>query len=550
MFYIMPAWENEVSELNRDLLKNLTNVFVGGKKSVKLAVLNFLPNLRYLLHVNGLTNYEYWNIWDAILGIERVDGMPLGPEALDLPQGVRLINAMTSMDAYEGSKLYARIIRSSEGYLSEVQFMNPQNRHTDVYDDRGFKVCTNYYENEEVVRQEWFNECNQLIVRYEPKAKVAVQILGNYSNFEKRQYKTLNELLMEFVNSFFEEHFDPTQDRLIASTNLKIRPLMVEIQKRLPVTYLLDHLGPMDTTTVETLQPQIQGAFKFVVPNYVIFQQIKSSVAEPAQKVLKLGYPYGTENRLGNSNEESKMFIYWHIDESTNDTTCSQFAEKLIDYSLEHENVGLQVAALNDRQANLVFNYLCQALKNKYTFLDLEQDQDLIWKIVFGREVTDAIGKLLMQLKFRLGMDLKHASETNPQKLADSARFKKINWKKVMEDITETIIRVNSRDNEIYRNLARSRVLVDVGSPYNTRMQFNAISAGIPQIVNVDSPFIINRKNGWIINEKQSLSQGLDFYLQELDNWNKSLVATTKYMEQLTLKRQADWWERRTKYEK
>jgi accessory secretory protein Asp1 len=516
MFYIMPAWENEVSELNRDLLKNLTNVFVGGKKSVKLAVLNFLPNLRYLLHVNGLTNYEYWNIWDAILGIERVDGMPLGPEALDLPQGVRLINAMTSMDAYEGSKLYARIIRSSEGYLSEVQFMNPQNRHTDVYDDRGFKVCTNYYENEEVVRQEWFNECNQLIVRYEPKAKVAVQILGNYSNFEKRQYKTLNELLMEFVNSFFEEHFDPTQDRLIASTNLKIRPLMVEIQKRLPVTYLLDHLGPMDTTTVETLQPQIQGAFKFVVPNYVIFQQIKSSVAEPAQKVLKLGYPYGTENRLGNSNEESKMFIYWHIDESTNDATCSQFAEKLIDYSLEHENVGLQVAALNDRQANLVFNYLCQALKNKYTFLDLEQDQDLIWKIVFGREDTDAIGKLLMQLKFRLGMNLKHNPETNPQKLADSARFKKINWKKVMEDITETIIRVNSRDNEIYRNLARSRVLVDVGSPYNTRMQFNAISAGIPQIVNVDSPFIINRKNGWIINEKQSLSQGLDFYLQEL----------------------------------
>lgn len=546
----MPAWENEVSELNRDLLKNLTNVFVGGKKSVKLAVLNFLPNLRYLLHVNGLTNYEYWNIWDAILGIERVDGMPLGPEALDLPQGVRLINAMTSMDAYEGSKLYARIIRSSEGYLSEVQFMNPQNRHTDVYDDRGFKVCTNYYENEEVVRQEWFNECNQLIVRYEPKAKVAVQILGNYSNFEKRQHKTLNELLMEFVNSFFEEHFDPTQDRLIASTNLKIRPLMVEIQKRLPVTYLLDHLGPMDTTTVETLQPQIQGAFKFVVPNYVIFQQIKSSVAEPAQKALKLGYPYGTENRLGNSNEESKMFIYWHIDESTNDTTYSQFAEKLIDYSLEHENVGLQVAALNDRQANLVFNYLCQALKNKYTFLDLEQDQDLIWKIVFGREDTDAIGKLLMQLKFRLGMNLKHDPETNPQKLADSARFKKINWKKVMEDITETIIRVNSRDNEIYRNLARSRVLVDVGSPYNTRMQFNAISAGIPQIVNVDSPFIINRKNGWIINEKQSLSQGLDFYLQELGNWNKSLVATTKYMEQLTLKRQADWWERRTKYEK
>ena len=59
MFYIVPAWDNEVKELNRDPLKNLTNLLISGKKDVKITVLNFLPNLRYLLHINGLTNYKY-----------------------------------------------------------------------------------------------------------------------------------------------------------------------------------------------------------------------------------------------------------------------------------------------------------------------------------------------------------------------------------------------------------------------------------------------------------------------------------------------------------
>lgn len=553
MFYIVPAWDNEVKELNRDPLKNLTNLLISGKKDVKITVLNFLPNLRYLLHINGLTNYKYWNIWDEILGIKRVDGIPLGPEALDLPPNIRLINSTYSMDAYDGAKLYARIIRTDEGYISEVRFMESNNQHTDIYDDRGFKVCTNYYENGVMVRREWFNEYNQVIVRYEPNAEIAVQILGNYSNFKKRQYKTLDELLIEFITSFFEEQFNKNEDALIASTNPKIRSLMLETQKQLPVTYLLDHQGPIDQATIKELVPQIEGSLRFVVPNYAIFEQFKVNINEQMQSLLELGYPYGAENRLGNSNEESKLVIYWHVDEATDNATCEQFSKVMFDYHLEHENVAIQVAVLNRNQANIVFSQLCQLLKNKYYFLDFEKDRELVSDVVFGKNANSAMKKLIMQLKFRLltiSNKTNENSKTNPEEIEKDPLVKATNWENVIEDIVGATIYINPRNYEIHQALTKSRIMVDLGKPYNTRMEFNAISAGIPQIVNVDSPFIINKENGWIISDQQSLIQGLDYYLQELGNWNISLVATTKYMEQLTLERQADWWERRTKYEK
>lgn len=43
MFYIAPAWTNNIEELNRDLLKNVMSLLVDGDKPVKLLVLNFYP---------------------------------------------------------------------------------------------------------------------------------------------------------------------------------------------------------------------------------------------------------------------------------------------------------------------------------------------------------------------------------------------------------------------------------------------------------------------------------------------------------------------------
>ena len=124
MFYIAPAWTNNIEELNRDPLKNVMSLLVDGDKTVKLLVLNFLPNLRYLLHVNGLTNLPFWNLWDAILNIERTDGMPLGPESLEWPADIRTAQGTRSVVGYRGNKLAARVIGNEQGFIQAVEYLS------------------------------------------------------------------------------------------------------------------------------------------------------------------------------------------------------------------------------------------------------------------------------------------------------------------------------------------------------------------------------------------------------------------------------------------
>ncbi|MEE6725947.1 accessory Sec system protein Asp1, partial [Pediococcus acidilactici] len=71
---------------------------------------------------------------------------------------------------------------------------------------------------------------------------------------------------LEFVNKKFTNEFDSQKDGLIASSGEKIRPLMLKIQKQMPVTYLLDHQGTVDSTDIKKLTPQIRGQLALWFP--------------------------------------------------------------------------------------------------------------------------------------------------------------------------------------------------------------------------------------------------------------------------------------------
>ncbi|MEE6727152.1 accessory Sec system glycosyltransferase Asp1 [Pediococcus acidilactici] len=271
MFYIAPAWTNDIKELNHDPLKNLISLLDSGDKPVKLLVLNFLPNLRYLLHVNGLTNLPFWNLWDAILGIERTDGIPLGPESVEIPDDVRIVQGPWAMLGYQGNELAVTLVGNDQGFVQTVENFEGGKHFFDIYDDRGFKASTKYMEEDRIIRQDWFDEVGQCVLRYELDSKVPVRILSNYDNFNHTEYASLDDVYLEFVNKKFTNEFDSQKDGLIASSGEKIRPLMLKIQKQMPVTYLLDHQGTVDSTDIKKLTPQIRGqlALWFLIMHFL-----------------------------------------------------------------------------------------------------------------------------------------------------------------------------------------------------------------------------------------------------------------------------------------
>ena len=545
--------ENDIKELNHDPLKNLISLLNSGDKPVKLLVLNFLPNLRYLLHVNGLTNLPFWNLWDAILGIERTDGMPLGPESLEIPDDVRIVQGPWAMLGYRGNELAATLIGNSQGFVQTVENIESGKHFFDIYDDRGFKASTKYMDEDRLVRQDWFDEVGQCVLRYEPDAKVPVRILSNYDNFNHTEYASLDDVYLEFVNKKFANEFDPQADGLIASSGEMIRPLMLKIQRQMPVTYVLDHQGTVDSTDIKKLTPQIRGAASFVVPNYAIFEQFQLEVDERSQSHLELGYPYGADMRLGNSNEERQLIVYWNIGDANDDSNITNACNEFMDYYLKYENTGLIIATLDEDKARIVSSKILDKIIGQYDFLTEAEERENLDKILRNPNNATEVQNLVNQVRFRLWQEwqIEHPIKNGEMTVTvgEEAPSEKIDWERFATDIANVLIRVEPQDYQIFDDLSRARILVDMGEPYDARMQFNAISAGSPQINNVESPFVIDQENGWIVKEGHSLTQGLDFYLKKLGNWNVALVNTAKYMEQLEFRRQSDWWERRIHYE-
>ena len=553
MFYIAPAWTNEIKELNHDPLKNLVSLLDDGGKPVKLVVLNFVPNLRYILHVNGLTNLPFWNLWDAILGIERTDGMPLGPESFEWPDDIRMVRGLQSMLGYRGNELVVETTKNQQGFIQTARFFGSEGNRFDIFDDRGFKASTKYMAGDRVIKQDWFNEVGQRILRYEPGNEVPVKILSNFKHFKHSEYDSLDDLFLEFINKKFTDEFDEKKDNLIASSSERIRSLMVKIQKQVPVAYLLDHQGKISSEDIQKLVPQIEGSTNLVIPNYALFEQIQLKVSESNQSHLDLGYPYGADMRLGNSNEERQLIIYWNIGDANNDQNVVETSDELMDYYLEHKNIGLIVSTLKDSDADIVCSQILKRIFAHYDFLDENEDRGSLSEILFkpnnGKEIQELLFKIWgrMQKEWELKHPVKDGKVT--VKKGDKPESEKIDWDCFKLVVSSILIRTKPRDYQIFDDLARTRIMVDMGDPYDARMQFNAISTGIPQINKVESPFVINRENGWIVTKEQSLSQGLDFYLEKLGNWNVALVNTAKYMEQLEFRRQSDWWERRMHYD-
>lgn len=403
-----------------------------------------------------------------------------------------------------------------------------------------------------VVQQDWFNEVGQCVLRYKPDEKTSVQILSNYDNFNHTEYASLDDVYLEFVNKKFANEFNSQTDGLIVSSSKKIRPLMIKIQKQMPVTYLFDHQGKVNSKDIQELVPQIRGTNSFVVPNYALFEQFQLETDERSQGHLELGYPYGAHMRLGNSNEERQLIIYWNIGDANEDASVVNVCDELMDYYLNSENIGLIISTLEEKKANIVAAKITRRILKQFDFL-IEEDGDALNKILRKSNNVKEVQSLINQIKIRLWKrwEIEHpvVNEKIVATIDDAPQSETIDWEKFTLTISSIAIREEPRDYQIFDDLARARILVDMGEPYDARMQFNAISAGIPQINKIESPFVIDRANGWIVKEGHSLTQGLEFYLGKLGNWNVALVNTAKYMEQLEFRRQADWWERRMHYE-
>lgn len=514
----------------------MVNIFQIGAKPFKVLITNFISNLHYLLNENQLTNIEYWSVWDSILGIQQNTGIPLGIDDLNLPNDVELVYSKYAVSVYHNQQYFAEIRPNPTGFVEEVKFFNENGtvRQIDTYDDRGFEIRSQTYTPEnKISTTKWYNEAGKTVVQYDADELEPVSILAEQQRFNKQKYASVAELTTEFLERLLKKDFKKRQDAIVANPVVNLN----SIQKEFPVSYMMDNQRRITPELIEEFENKIRNARAFYVDNpysvHKIHQEIKAGLAAK----IKLGYPYGTRLKLGNSNEEPNSIVYWNIGKDTLLDDINRFGPVIEEYLFSNSEVSLIVRTNEDYQKQKIAERLTRRIVKKFSFLS-DDDFSLIEQILTSsKEREKMIGKLVSQIRDRFSVSIDGDSTFN------ASDDQLINWDELLRVLSQFEVKNRPIETVIQKDLNRIRVLIDIGTPYDTLMQFNAISFGVPQITVLESPLIKNRNNGWIVQKNQTLTDGLDYFLKKLADWNRSLVATVGYINQYAEANQADWWE-------
>ena len=68
------------------------------------------------------------------------------------------------------------------------------------------------------------------------------------------------------------------------------------------------------------------------------------------------------------------------------------------------------------------------------------------------------------------------------------------------------------------------RIILDMRKSAELYLRIMGISVGIPQIVARENQFVEDGKNGKVLKDMADIGQTLDYYLQNMTNWNKAMV--------------------------
>ncbi|HAT55286.1 MAG TPA: accessory Sec system protein Asp1 [Lactobacillus sp.] len=548
MLYLVPSWNTQIEEFTADPIISLYQIFQDHGDAVNLMMLDFRPLLRYQLNVNNLSNASYWCVWDDILNITVDSGMPLSIEDIDLPDGSEFTYSAFSALVYLHDQYLAEVKFSKEHFVDQVIFeqLDSQLTEIDQYDDRGFIACKKYVDgNQGVISQIWFNQLGVPILKYNRLESPSVQVLNdNEHRFDCGTYDDINDVIMEFTQKHLRTRKGTSNPVILADfTGHDVR-LLSKISHIFPVNLLSTQINdPRMKANQGEVVRLISDCSTFFVDSQQLQDYWHSFLKE--RKVHKnsiLGYPYATELRLGESNEEEKMPIYWHsYTDQPNDRAT--VVRAVLNQIINDEQYFLVAETGSEATERDISHRILEILREKFSKIDISDDE-AFFQIVSNSNhdhLDDLLHRLLGNQLASVAVSGDNSNETD--EVADkNVESEKEAFLKILFNIH---LSTNFSHTRMLKQLNHARVLVDVGSYNNRYLLMQAVSAGVPLILKYSDEMVKNKGNGWILSDEQSLNAGLDYFLQNLRHWNQSLVDSTKLIGQYTVDRQYEYWKGR-----
>ncbi|MGN0343351.1 MAG: accessory Sec system protein Asp1 [Lachnospiraceae bacterium] len=522
MLYFIPAWyqkdqwcETEQSWQERrmhtefdDSVKHIQLFHRNHTHPYRILLLSYTPNFRHFLHRQSVYHAPYWSCFDAIQEVRRTSMMVLSFHNLNWPEDIEFLYTPYVVVGMRRGVRYAQIEFGEEGNMIRIGlYKKGKIYRRNMYDDRGFVSSTILYEEGEPLYQDYLMENGEWKMRHffsdghveinpeHPGFLINCDEGTSKETFSKLRYDRMEDVIGEVFTAFVKKTA-VTDAFCIAMHELHAKLLQrVLVGKR--KTILSFYLDRYPSQSLLKAMKMMQKADYIITDSREASEQIVSLSERFRSKITDIT-PYDSRADLGISQQLSIQKIMVPVD-------------------------GLS----EDRFAQLVLCLGAYLMTN-----------DRVRVHLFTREAAyDRPQRLLRFVKSCLtanGMSETWVDETSGSGRIDAVLEEERPVRFYIEQCVDEL--------SVSKCMKEQRVIVDMSELPELYLQISAISMGIPQIVCTQTQFVVDQKNGLVLEDFAQLSQALDFYLDGLANWNEAVVASYEMGKKFSTRVLVDKW--------
>ncbi|MBZ5943821.1 accessory Sec system protein Asp1 [Leuconostoc gelidum subsp. gasicomitatum] len=520
MIYFIPSWQSlSNGPTDFDDIVHQLRMFQENGVEIELVLPIYLPNIRYQLNNQGLTNIKYWSVFDQLQAIKSVKALPTKLEDLDFPKDVEFIYTPTCIIVMLAQAVFAKIYYSEFGFVSTVDYFKDNILiKKEIFDDRGFLSSSVIFGSDGVqVRIDYFDENHNLTMQ---QYMMHDHISWHHEDVIET-YQNISDLIIENLKNHFVQTKGLHTMIISASLGNSYLTQLSNLTYRTIVSFFDNRF---DLKNEPTLKVYLDDANAVVVDTPLLKQQIEQFCQLKGIKQLdnsiRVLPPFDARLKLGESSSFKLQKIYWYIDSMLTGQS-HELAEILTDELLNNKRRSLLIASTDPNKINSIMNQIVEAIRLFYQV----DENSFIYQAVL-KKITDESENRLA--KSEMG-ELEDTDE----------------W----ENATDAILamqRVEAKtiysEHSITLDLKNTRLVLYLNQKLNMFLQISALSAGIPQINLKQSVYVVNKKNGLVIENIAHIKEALHYYLDVLMNWNESLVYNVSQIEKYSGKKTVQKW--------
>lgn len=490
MYYFVPSWYRssdsmesyeqtsyeQAGGISFDDMINQVRMFEQSGDKTKLIVPSYFPNLRYFMHRQNIYEVAYMNVFNILQNIpNNLDMQVLDYHDFAWPDDAEFIYTPFRLLIYRQGQMYARITFGPESNMIYLEvFQDEQLRRKLHFDDRGFLSRVDYFEDGNFIKSEYLNLDGD--VQFTVSSNNTVEIINNSYELEKTNYASLEELVLACMKKYFAQNLKKQDSVIIAADNNHSNKILQTIDSaNIALSYFYDRMKS------DGLPSQDFDKAKILLTdsNYNRNQLIKYT-----EKPIIQVPPFDTRLTLGKSSQEEKLKIFFMVD-------------GLSDADLK--NALLQMISLME--------------KNKLIEVVLA---------TYHGENHDKLKDLIKDLKENNNFDYDYIFDPKDDEISEN------NLDDNEDEIPKRAIKflAAGSESEVISTLKSIRLIVDLSNKPDVFLQIAGISAGIPEILTVESMYIDAGKNGQVVKIDE-LKDAIKYYFVGLKHWNEALVYAT-----------------------